>query len=572
MHPTSRVPLPLGDLDERAEHAMVAMRDGVRLATDVYLPRGGRGAATVLVRLPYDKSARFSFMSRIATRFLERGYAFVAQDVRGKARSEGRPEAFTSEAADGADTLEWLASKPWSGGIVGMFGDSYYGFTQWAAAASGHRALRAIVPRMTTTRLGHEWVTDRGAFRLFAMAEWAATAWVDEFLYADVPDWTVRPLSDLVPAIRGGRRSESLDRWARTPPDDPFWTEGVFGAGTPLPGRVRLPVLHAGGWWDVFQRGQIRDFASLRASGAPDQHLVMGSTDHFDDALLPDGEAVADIEVDDDALERFLPGYLGPALEFFDRHLLERPGPPLPPVRWHLANAGWRAAIAWPPPDARRLLLFGADPARALDGPEGGALTAAAERSRGDVVWAHDPEDLVPDLVDDGWRPLLGLPDERAVERRPDVATFTSEPAGAALDLAGPATVAVVAAGEGRGMHLMAKLVDVYPSGRARRILQGATVVSEPASARPARIDLGHAGYRLPAGHRLRLEIASSDYPRYLWDPGSDEDPWTATSGPRRGRRLEVGGDSGPALSVTVLPSEPSAANPASTHPPLLGT
>jgi len=547
----THAPLPLGDLDERADQVMVPMRDGVRLATDVYLP-ARIPAATVLVRLPYDKSGRFSFMSRIATRFLDRGYAFVVQDVRGKARSEGERVAFVHEAPDGENTLEWIVAQPWSTGVVGMFGDSYYGFTQWAAASRRHRALRAIVPRVTTTSLADGWVYDQGLFCLHAMAEWAATAWIDQFLYEDVPDWTVRPLEQMIPRIRAGRRSANLDRWRRTPPQDSFWSSGVFGGDRPVLDRVRIPVLHSGGWWDVFQRGQVADFLAMSGAGAPDQHLVMGSTDHFDDELLMGDATAADIEVDDEALERFLPGYLAPALEFFDRHLVGRAAS-IPRVRWHLANEGWRTASTWPPAASEELRLFLAGSRHALDGPEGGGLASAPDRGASNASWTHDPQDLVPDLIEDVWRPLLGLPDEREVEGRDDVLTFTGEAARSPLDLAGPGRLDAVVAGEGPSMHLMAKLVDVDPNGRARRILQGGALVTEPASGRPVRVELGHTGYRLVPGHRLRLELASSDHPRYLWDPGTDEDPWSAEGGVARRRHLRGGANASAVLTLSVL-------------------
>jgi putative CocE/NonD family hydrolase len=545
-------PLPLGVLDERADHVMVPMRDAVRLATDIYLP-ARIPAATVLVRLPYDKSGRFSFMSRIASAFLDRGYAVVVQDVRGKARSEGERVAFVHEAPDGEDTLEWIVAQAWSTGVVGMFGDSYYGFTQWAAASTGHPALRAIVPRSTTTSLADGWVYDQGLFCLYAMAEWAATAWVDEFLYEDVPDWGVRPLEQLIPRIRDGRRSANLDRWRRTPPGDPFWSEGAFGAGRPVRERVRIPVLHSGGWWDVFQRGQVGDFLAMSRAGVSDQHLVMGATDHFDDELLIGGGPAPDIEVDDEALERFLPGYLAPALEFFDRHPVGRTVAPIPPVRWHLANEGWRTAETWPPAGAEELRLYLAASRHALDGPEGGGLAPAPDRSASDASWTHDPEELVPDLIEDVWRPLLGLPDEREVEGRHDVLTFTGEAARIPLDLAGPTRLEAVVAGEGPRMHLMAKLVDVDPAGRARRILQGGALVAEPSSDRPVRVELGHTGYRLAPGHRLRLEVASSDHPRYLWDPGTDEDPWSAEGGVPRRRTVRGGASASAVLTLSVL-------------------
>ena len=132
----------------------VSTRDGIRLATDIYLPDAPGAMPAVLVRLPYDKCGRYTFMPSIAPLFTERGYAFVVQDVRGKFRSEGDTIAFDHEIEDGYDTIDWIVAQPWCDGNVGMWGDSYYGFTQWAAVASGHPALKAIVPRVTSADLG----------------------------------------------------------------------------------------------------------------------------------------------------------------------------------------------------------------------------------------------------------------------------------------------------------------------------------------------------------------------------------------------------------------------------------
>lgn len=546
-------PVPFGEIDERADQVMVPMRDGVRLATDVYLPARTGRRATVLVRLPYDKSGRFSFMPQASRLFNERGYAFVAQDVRGKVRSEGEREPFVHEVADGWDTLEWIAAQPWSNGVVGMFGDSYYGFTQWAAAASGHPALRAIVPRMTSTEIGSDWFHRQGVVCLYQIAEWAAQTWVDASLYEDVPDFSVRPLADVVSAAHGGRRSSSFDRWIRTPPDDPSWTAGIFGDVDP-PAALRIPALHSGGWWDVLQQGQVANFLTALGARAPEQHLIMGSTDHFDDPLLEDGEPVEDFLESEEALARFLPTYVGPALAFFERHLLGREGPEFPVVRWHLANEGWREAAAWPPPGARPLRLHLASGARAFEGAEGGALAATPDGTGAEVRWTHDAADPVPDLIEDPWRSLLGLPDERAVEGRGDVLTFTGEPAAEPLDLAGPVRVRARVGGSGPFAHLAAKLVDVFPNGRARRILQGIALITELSSGATVTVDLGHTGYRVRPGHRLRVELAASDFPRYLLDPGTGEDPWTALETAPADRAVRVGGAEGAALELTVLP------------------
>ncbi len=539
---------PEAATDPHADERMVRMRDGTGLATDVYLPRGAGPFPTVLVRLPYGKNERFGFMPQIAPLVTERGYAFVVQDTRGKFHSEGEPLAFVHEVSDGADTLGWIAEQPWSDGAVGMFGDSYYGFTQWAAVASGHPALRAIVPRFTTSRVGDDWMYHQGVFCLYTMGEWAATSWVDGSLYELRPTFG-RPLADLVPEVQGGRRSASFDRWIRTPPGDPAWTTGIYGIPE-VAGGLRLPALHWGGWWDVFQRGQVADFLAAVAAGAPGQHLLMASADHFDDPLVADGEPVVDIEEDDEALARYLPAMLDPVLAFLDRHLRGRDGARIPAVRWHLANDGWREAEAWPPSGARTLRLHPTAGDRALSGAEGGGLAERSDARGVDVAWVHDPADPVPDPIDDAWRPLLGLPDEAVVEGRGDVLTFTADPVRGPLDLAGPARVRARVRAETAHAHLAAKLVDVFPSGRARRILQG--IARVPAGGGVVTVDLGHTGYRLETGHRLRLELAASDTPRYLPDPGTDEDPWAAVRVRAAERRVTIGGSEGAVLHLTV--------------------
>jgi putative CocE/NonD family hydrolase len=184
---------------------MVPMRDGVRLATDVHLPQGADRVPAVLVRLPYDKCGRYTFMPQIAPFFRDRGYAFVVQDVRGKFRSEGETVAFVREVEDGYDTLEWLVSQAWCDGNVGMWGDSYYGFTRWAAVASEHPALKAIVPRVTSADLaglfGPETVIP------LYLGEYLANYWLDDRIYHWDIDYGHRPLAEVFDP--GSRRSAS---------------------------------------------------------------------------------------------------------------------------------------------------------------------------------------------------------------------------------------------------------------------------------------------------------------------------------------------------------------------------
>ena len=544
-------------LDPRADQVLVPMRDRVCLATDVYLP-GGRGPwPAVLVRLPYDKSGRYTFMPALAAHFTERGYAFVPQDVRGKFRSEGETMPFEHEVEDGYDTLDWLVRQRWSDGAVGMWGDSYYGFTQWAALASGHPALKAIVPRVTSADLAvRSW--SGGSVPALYVADYLAHYWADRFIHEWDTDWSRRPLAELYdPAFeRIGARPAGLDvllaaAAGRGPGFDPY------PAGHPFDGRA-IPTLHCAGWYDNLAPDSMRDYLTLRSR--PDraalQYLVIDSTDHEnyrleDVPITPD----RDHDTDDEALARMIPPYLAPALDFFDVFLKgKRPAGDVPAVRWHLGHVGWREGPSWPPPGARQLRLYLGAAGRAASGPCGGALLAAPEAAA-KMTWVHDPADLVPSTVQDPFALLREYPDERDVELRGDVLSFTTEPFAEPLDLAGPVSLHLRVACSGPSMHLFAKLVDVAADGAAHMLTRGQALITAPDAAAVTVVDLNHCGYRLRPGHCLRLQLAGSDFPLYLAHPGTAEDPWFATRTTPNEQRLVTGGSAASHVRLTVLPA-----------------
>jgi uncharacterized protein len=549
-------------LDPQAEQVMVPMRDGVRLATDVYLPegpaaRGGRHPA-VLVRLPYDKAGRYTFMPMLAPHVNERGYVFVVQDVRGKFRSEGETVPFIHEVEDGYDTLEWIVAQAWSDGSVVSFGDSYYGFTQWAGVASGHPALRAIVPRVTSADLATFNWSGEGVTALYG-ADYLAHYWVDNPIYDFPVDWSVRPLAGVYDEAFAaiGARSRGfdllLDREVRgRPSPDPYLGRHPFD-------RLRIPVLHAVGWFDNLAPDSMRDYTTL--AGRPDRagfnYLIADSNDHenyrLDDVPFTKAD---DHDTNDQSISDMIPVYLDPALDFFDAALAgetERTAR----VRWHLGHVGWRDAEVWPPPGASEVRFFLAAAERATEDPaagRGGRLTRRREPASSVARWVHDPMDLVPSTVEDPFAFLFEFPDEREVEQRPDVLTFTSSPSAESLDLAGPAAAWLRADTTGPSLHLFAKLLDVGPDGAAHMLTRGQVVVPEPDPDRFIQIDLNHIAYRLLPQHSLRLQIASSDYPLYLPHPGTAENPWLATQSMANELTLLTGGDKPSFLSLRVLP------------------
>jgi predicted acyl esterase len=542
-------------LDPDAEEVHVRMRDGVRLATDVYLGDGTTPRPAVLVRLPYDKCGRYTFMPQLAPHFTSRGYAFVVQDVRGKFRSGGDTMPYAHEVTDGYDTLDWLTSQPWCDDTVGMFGDSYYGYTQWAAVASGHPALRAIVPRVTSADIGVTRTQWADTVAPLYGADYLAHFWVDQPIYDYQVDWAHRPLSEVFDDAFTviGARSAAFDAALRASDDPhaagPRWRQHPFDL-------LRIPVLHSVGWFDNIAPESMRDYTALtvRSDRADLQYLVADATDHenYQLADLPIGTAT-DHDQDDTALQRLIPVYLGPALDFFDRTLRHRGElAGLPPVRWRLGHDGWHETTAWPPPGTRELRLYLTGD-RATADAEGGSLTRHADSARAALGWTHDPDNLVPSTVTDPFALLREFPDEQAVESRPDVLTFTAEPLRRPLDLAGPVRLRVHVGSTAASMHLHAKLADVAPDGSAHMLVRGQTHLQNPDPGAAVEISLGHTGYRLQPGHRLRIHLACSDYPLYIWHPGTGENPWHATAGKRNEQTLVTGGFAPSYLSTTVL-------------------
>jgi predicted acyl esterase len=532
-----------GPLSPAATQYMVRMRDGVRLATDVYLPAGDvTPGPTILTRLPYDKCGEYTFMPRIAAWFTARGYRMVVQDVRGKFRSEGETLLFVNEAYDGYDTLDWVINQPWSDGVVGMWGDSYYGYTQWAAASTGHRALKAMVPRVTGTRLGELPVPIPGQrthdVEMSVHRFYPLSMFHDRDILDWRIDWTRRPLAAQVEEFftAVGSRSASYDLWFPYPV-----SLRRFPAGSPFDAPA-VPVLMTIGWWDNCAPWQWSDHRELqsRPAWARNEYLLLEAIDHENTSHFTPGEA-ADVET-------MAARYLEPAAEFFDVFLRGRDAD-IPRVRWQLANSGdpaLRSACAWPLPSSYEMSLH-----PAVDGSLGDVPASPAV-----AAWTHDAADPVPSPVTDPFSFLREFPDERHLAERPDVLVFTAEPATGPLDLAGPIRLDAVVGSDGPEMDLFARLSDVAPDGTTRLIARGQQTVLEPGDAFAVTIDLGHTGYRLPAGHALRLTVASSDAPEFVPAPGTGEHRWTAAKTIPNRQHLHLATTR---LTCTVLPPDDPA-------------
>jgi putative CocE/NonD family hydrolase len=606
---------------------MVPMRDGIRLATDVYRP-ARRGTAlpgpfpVILERTPYSKNeSSRSERTRIrqtpydratvAAYFVTRGYVVVYQDCRGTYRSEGGFTKYLSEAADGHDTVAWISEQPWCNGKVGTKGLSYAAHTQGALACLAPPGLAAMFLDSGGFSNAYQGgIRQGGAFEM-KQATWAhrnalssKAVQADSALRArleavDVRSWFARlpwtsghsPVS-LVPEYE----SYLFEQWTHGTFDDYWKQPGLWAAGC-YDRYADVPMVHMSSWYDPYPRTATDNYLGLKASKRGPVKLILGPWTHGDRSLtfagdVDFGTAAA---IDGDLAEDFL----ALRLRWFDRWLrgirngVDRD----PAVRLFLMGGGsgrrnaegrldhgghWRWADDWQVPGTRfQPYHLRADGRLTADGP------AAGESPR---RFAYDPRDPVPTIggaITSG-QPVMvgGAFDQREEARffgsrapyrplaeRPDVLVFQTEPLEAAVDLIGPISAVLWIASDCPDTDFTAKLIDVYPpsadypDGFAMNLTDGILRVryrdswEHPALMEPGRvyrvtIDAFPTANRFAVGHRIRLDVSSSNYPHFDINPntGEPEGAWKSTRVARNTVFMDADRPSHVLLPVTPQP------------------
>lgn len=523
----------------------VPLPDGTTLRADVWRPADGRPAPVLLQRTPYDKAFALVVQTGLdPARAVAAGYAVVVQDVRGRYASEGTFEPLVHEAADGAATVAWAAAQPFCDGRVAMYGGSYVGATQLLAAGERPPALRALLPHVTAADYHDDWFYEGGAFQLGFALNWARSLAAGELARRRERGDDVAELEERLEA----ELADPLAAYARLPLTDhpllaelaPYWLrwlahplrDGFWRAISPRErfGAIDVPALHLGGWHDVFLPGTLEGYAALRAAGRAPQRLVVGPWAHggWGDAV---GELIYGPEASRYALD---PTDLH--LRWFDTVLGgDAPDPDAPPVRIFVAGANrWRDEDGWPLARARtRRLHLRADASLTWDPPESG------EPQR---TYVYDPADPVPTT---GGRTLmpgheasiaLGARDQRAVQARPDVLVYTSAPLERELEVTGAVRLVLHAASSALDTDWTAKLVDVRPDGRALGVTDGIlrarcrdgldrARLLEPGRPERFTVEVGPTAIVFGRGHRVQLELSSSNFPRFDRNPNTGGDP-----------------------------------------------
>jgi putative CocE/NonD family hydrolase len=527
------------------------MRDGVTLAADCYRPPGNEPLPAVLLRTPYDKGNLAALATELdPLRTAEAGFAVVLQDVRGCHHSEGTFRPFAAEAQDGADSLKWIAAQPWCSGEVAMAGGSYNGAAQLLAAAMRPPELRAVAPRVApgARSFFEGMVYQGGVFQLglvltwiyhtLAPAEFARQhrssgrppSTMDELLAIADEVTSGWPSLELAELPYAGELAPYLAEWIEHDTLDGFWDQWDL---TSRFSAIDVPGLHIGGWFDPCLGGTLAHYGGLSAHAATGraragQRLIVGPWAHCGlPATFPDrnfGLRAQAATVDLTARQ----------IAFFERHLTGCGNQENePPVRiFVMGDDRWRDEDAWPLARAReeRYYLHSRGGANSRHGD--GTLSREPPADESSDAYTYDPRRPVPTV---GGATILpgcaaaanaGPRDQRAVEQRADVLVYTTDPLPSSLEATGHVTVTLYAATSARDTDFTAKLVDVSPEGRALGITDGIIAARHRSSLRRAelvppgqvleyRIDLVATSHVFRAGHRIRLQISSSNFPRF---------------------------------------------------------
>ena len=524
---------------------MVPMRDGVDLSADVYLPPGDGPFPTLLCRTVYGKQSGeictdLAYLQEWVPRFLGGGYAAVMQDCRGRYDSGGDYVPYIYEAPDGADTLAWLAAQPWCDGNIGMFGQSYVAFTQLQAALSGHPALKGILPVGNQEDNFGYFLMDGGVLQLqnfvWGINSGRRTMNCTSFEFLDVEAlYRHMPLREAVSGIFRPAYWKFLDH----PTFDDSWQ--TYGLKDKY-GMIQAPAHFVTGWYDNLSREVVKTYAGLKQGGGTAEardltRIIVGPWSHDLDRADRNG----DIDLGPGG-EFDLPGL---HLDWYDRRLkgIDRGIDDRPPVRIYvMGDAEWRDENEWPlaRTEYRPLYLHSGGDARSASG--NGSLSVDPPAREPADRFVYDPADPVPTLG--GCDVILdnaGPKDRAQLQRRRDILVFTGDPLDRDLEVTGPVTMTLYAASSTPDTDFTATLCDVHPDGRAIIVCEGIRraryrdSVTDPTLMTPGvpyrfTIDMWQTSQVFKAGHRLRVEVSSSNFPRFDRNPNMGGELWNETA------------------------------------------
>ena len=502
--------------DFRIQHdVMVPMRDGVKLATSVFLPQAPGSYPVLLMRTPYGKPESPGDDMK---KYINDGFAVVAQDCRGKGNSEGIWDPFLFDPKDGVDTQEWVGIQPWCNGKIGTMGGSYVGWTQWASMPDATPWLTCAVPVVPFTHVYDDIAYYGGSFQVALLLGWG-TAVGGVF----PPPHKINDLFSHLPLQTYGSQFDThipyLSDWiSHNQPDDEYWESRS------IQNRyhdISIPVLNIGGWYDIFSKVTLDSVMSVRRESKNllarrNQFVIMGPWAHG-----PGARKVGELDFGPDAaldLDSIQRQWFNFWLKNMDTGIEE-----WPPVRIFIMGSNeWRSEYEWP---LKRTVYtpwyFHSDgEANSSDG--NGSLTMTApESGEPEDTFIYNPKNPVPTS---GGNNLVAAPigpfDQQKLEKRDDILVYTSGILDKDVEVTGPVKAILFVSSSAPATDFTAKLLDVHPDGKAINLCDGIqsiqfTESDTPESPTRVEIDLWVTSNRFLKDHRIRVEISSSNFPRF---------------------------------------------------------
>jgi putative CocE/NonD family hydrolase len=520
------------------------MRDGATLRADIYQPKADGKFPVLLVRTPYDKQWIMAFGLRAAAR----GYVVIAQDVRGRFTSEGDWYPFKHELQDGYDTVEWAAALPYANGKVGMFGGSYVGATQYLAAIAKPPHLAGICPTVTASNYHDGWTYQGGAFEQWFNESWSAGLAQDTMRRRvesnnQVLAWTkILPLR-AYPVLEApeteGPASYFMD-WLAHPNYDDYWKQWSIEDHY---AQIQVPVFGVGAWYDIFLGGTLRNYLRLKSEAGTEEARRGQRLEITVGGHAGGGRKVGAVDFgeklqrdDEDVMLRWYDWLLKGEANGVEKEK---------PVRiFVMGKNEWREEDDWPLARAKstRYYLHSTGSANGLNGS--GTLNTTAPAEEKPDQYVYDPNDAVPTIGGPlccGPLPTgIGPEDQRPAEARSDVLVYTTVAFAKDTEVTGPVLLDLYVSSSAVDTDFTGKLVDVRPDGFAQNLTEGILRLryrnsqEKPELANPGEtyhitLDLWATSNVFLTGHKLRLELSSSNFPRFDRNLNTGEEQARAT-------------------------------------------
>ena len=521
----------------------VTMRDGTILYADVWRPDTGGRYPVIMTRTPYNKNLQFPTRAGYMNpqRLARAGYAVVIQDVRGTGDSEGKAFFWKQEIEDGYDSVEGLAAQPWCDGNVGMYGFSYFGYTQWAASVARPPHLKAICPGMTYhVPRSFPFSAKGDTFKLQIHLGWYLSRSLQELLRKKLPPEEMKSVMKrlvyLADTIKEQQRFlpmkdspavkiiDELDLMEPGYPgtlrhiaDDDYWKE----VGGPLPlEKIDIPVFHIAGWYDTeMTPGVINSYRKIKDSGSALQKLLIGPWIHSGDMMNVVGQLDFGL-----AAAGMLADVTGMHIRWFDRWLKGASNGVAeePPVHiFIMGDNVWRDENEWPLSRTKYTSCYFHGGGQANSRSGDGALSYTIPGEEPSDSFLYDPRNPAPSN-----EMGMGAFDQQLIENRHDILVYTSMPLEADTEVTGPVRVKLYASSSAVDTDFTGKLVDVWPEGAAYIVAEGIvraryrrsaskSELLKPGEVYEYDIDMGVTSNVFKAGHRIRVEISSSNFPKW---------------------------------------------------------